>query len=313
MDNDNCNSIKKKMSLCNFEDDGENEGDMIDINKTMTKKYKECSRELKVMSYNIWFDSYKNTERLISLVINIENHKPDVICMQEVTVAVYERLKLKLQDYPYFYPENLKYTYSCVIFSKYPIVEQDYVEYTNTKMGRGLLAVVIQKEININTQTGEKKKESKSSEQINTIERNIVIATSHFESEFNKYNSNKLSQYKEAKSILDNYARVYDCVIFTADTNILPSENKYYLDDGLNWLDSWIIDGSYNGKNYTYDTETNENLKNRKVRYIRSRIDRIIYKNSKLIKNHSYNLVKGLSELIEPSDHYGIMSTFHLL
>jgi endonuclease/exonuclease/phosphatase family metal-dependent hydrolase len=246
------------------------------------------SNEITVMTYNIWFADRDRYERLISLIENIEYYQPDVICFQEVLCPIYDQLKLRLNTYLYYYPENPKYKYNCVIFSKYPIIEEKYYEYTNTQMGRGLLISVI--EVN---------------------NKKIAIATSHFESVFQKVNQIKIKQYNEAKYILENLVSSVDYIIFGSDTNITSDEEAFFIADDKEWKDAFKSAGSPKNQEYTYDSKENANLCGRKIGYFRSRIDRIVYfdKNIKLI---DFKLIKGMEELIEPSDHFGVMCKFSL-
>jgi exonuclease III len=249
---------------------------------------------VKIMSYNIWFDDYKKQERIISLIKTIDNNKPDVICMQEVTIPIFNQLKTKLKDYPYYYPKKMKYIYNCVIFSKYLIVEKEHIDYKNSKMCRGIVSTVICK---------------------NIIKNNIeetkyfVVSNSHFESEFGKNNVNKLLQYTEAINILEKYNKIYDIVIFCADTNI-QKEEKYI--NGEEWIDVWKECGKNQNHMNTYDSENNRNLIERKIKNIKERLDRIIIKKNKNIQPIKFELVKNNNE-IEASDHFGIISTFIFL
>ena len=96
-----------------------------------------------VMSYNIWFDEKDRDIRTEALVNTIRKHSPDIICLQEVIPEVYEKLKSKLSEYKYYYPNKLKYRYGCVIFSKYVVTNYYDNYYPNTKMGRNLLTINI--------------------------------------------------------------------------------------------------------------------------------------------------------------------------
>src|ERR1700744_470837 len=158
---------------------------------------------IKIMSYNIWFSEFFRIERMISLVENINHYNPDIICMQEVISTVYDKLIFHLVHYKYHYPKDVNNSYNCVIFSKYPIIECENVLYNNTFMGRSLLTTVIRILLE------------------NNEYRNIVVATSHFESVFNKVNPIKIEQFYKAKAVLEKMHKKYESVILCADTNLI--------------------------------------------------------------------------------------------
>lgn len=264
---------------------------MVDADKSKSTIFTDTTKRLKVMNYNIWFAETFRTERMIALVETILHHNPDVICMQEVIPKVYEKLILMLNNYKYHYPEEPEYNYNCVIFSKYPFVENKCGNklFDNTKMGRSLVYGTILKE-----------------------GKNIIVGTSHFESLFQKFNYVKVEQFKTAKMYLEDLALSEGSqVIFCSDTNIVRSEEASFINNLSNskWKDPWIENGRISEKEYTYDSENNDNLKNRKLGYYRSRIDRIVYLGDN-ITTSEFTLVKGLPELIEPSDHFGVMASF---
>lgn len=237
---------------------------------------------IQVLSYNIWFANDNRIERLESLIATIAHLNPDVLCLQEVTPDVYNILKISLGNYPHYFPNNLNYSYGSVTFSKIKFDEKNEYEFKSSAMGRKLVI----------TRIGD-----------------IVVANTHFESEFRKNNAEKLLQYDTAKYILDDeYSKGYD-IIFCSDTNILSFEEKLFFNDE-EWKDLWFEKGSFEDE-HTYDYTTNNNLKNKNVGKYRSRLDRIIYKLNKC-KPLKYTLVKGISGMIEPSDHHGVMGEFAL-
>lgn len=264
---------------------------------------------ISVLSYNIWFDEFKRYERLNALIDIINKYDPDVICLQEVIPETYEILKSQLVNYPNYFPNELHMAYGCVIFSKYDIVQTYNKFYPETQMGRNLLAITIKRKIFLSEIEG-----------IKTI--NLTIATSHFESLFGAINSTKTSQYIHARKTLDSMYDSNNPIIFCCDSNILKNEEQYFFTDS-SWVDSFIEFNSHISKDmdgFTYDTRLNKNLITRNLKEIRSRIDRILYRGTmlkltdyKMIQNSiSNNLFDDLQNVSEPSDHFGIISTFHL-
>lgn len=251
---------------------------------------------ISVISYNIWFDTYKQYERLDSLIYILNQYNPSVICLQEVTDKIYPLLIKQLgEQYPYHYPDKIHY-YGCVLFSKYEILESYSKLYPDTKMGRGINFITIKKD-----------------------DTSLTIATSHFESLFDDYNLNlqKIVQYSTAKKLLNMlYDKVNNPIIFCADTNIQKHEESYYFKDD-DWNDAYTeFIGDNNTKNtednniYTYDTKTNSNLITRNIKEIRSRIDRIVYRGLKILDYKILKIANDEDKYIEPSDHYGIYTEF---
>jgi tyrosyl-DNA phosphodiesterase 2 len=254
----------------------------------------------KVMNYNIWFSEIHQIERLISLGENIKLHNPDIICFQEVTPMIYEKLINQLCEHTYYYPQKMENNYGCVIFSKHPIIDSTEVTYKNTSMNRNLLTATI-----------ELKVYNAKKDIIET--KNIIIGTSHFESIFKKFNGIKIEQYDKAKKVLDEINNGQNFVILCADTNITNGEEKYFITSDNNWKDAWIVDGEDDNKKDTYDSYNNTNLMSRFTSKYTSRIDRIIYIENNLLVQEDFELIKGIDGLIEPSDHFGIMATFRLV
>lgn len=245
-----------------------------------------CTRNFKVLSYNIWFEEYSRLDRLESLIATIMESNPDVICMQEVIPDMYEILKLKLSEYPHYFPQSLENKYGSVIMSKHPMENCIDQKFSGSKMGRSLL---------IST--------------INVDSIPIIIGNTHFESEFQRKESNneKIYQYEYTQSILDSLYDNYQNIIFCSDTNLLTHEESLFFVDDV-WKDAWKEKGVRN-EQYTYDYFTNENLRIKNVGKFRSRLDRILYRNDNL-KVETFSLVKGIYGMLPPSDHHGVEASF---
>jgi exonuclease III len=178
---------------------------------------------LDVMSYNIWFDEKDRYIRTEALIKNIKKHSPDVICLQEVIPEIYNKLKSKLCEYKYYFPNEVTNRYGCVIFSKHIMTHYYDNNYPNTQMGRNLLAVNIKYNMLISNV------DNKSDSLYDNIEItpiDITIATSHFESLFDPVNTNieKIEQYMFANNLLNKLYDKGNPVILCSDTNLLPHE-----------------------------------------------------------------------------------------
>ena len=260
------------------------------------------------MSYNIWFDETEREQRLLSLIDTIKQNDPDIICLQEVIPDIAKILIKRLRNiYKFVYPDTIEQSYGCMIFSRYKIIKCEQCEYIKTCMGRKLYYIVIEYNMMVKDDTCEEN-------QYIVSRQNLVIGTSHFESEFKRFNDIKTGQYIQARKILNDLYSTHGPIIFCSDTNILPHEEKYFITDDKNWSDAWQENGCDSSIEYTYDTKLNLNLKNRNIqKEIRSRIDRIIYRGNSVLNPLSYKLIKGEPDLIEPSDHFGIMAEFELV
>ena len=120
--------------------------------------------------------------------------------------------------------------------------------------------------------------------------KNIIVATTHLESEFGKLCSKKVDQLNDSIKLLSSY----DKVCFIGDTNLTPKNDKDLILNDFKDI-YFEIDNTKENK-YTYDGINNPLLSNK----IRSRIDRAYVKNLQPI---SFKLNK---EFIM-SDHFGIL------
>jgi hypothetical protein len=265
--------------------------------------------ELTILNFNIWFDEYAEEERTSALLACIYKDDPDVLCFQEVKPNIFKKLILNLKKYKYYYPKNITHKYGCVIFSKYKISKCLTVPFTKTSMGRELIITKIDYPCQV---IDDDNLENMSIEKVE-----IIIATTHFESEFNRksVNINKWSQIHESYTILNGLFEKYKNVIFSLDTNLTEYEemknNFIYNDNG--WNDAWILKGNENNK-YTFDCVNNIYLKLKKGRY-RSRLDRMLFKTINC-EIEDYDLVKNASNpvfsWISPSDHFGLIGKFEI-
>jgi endonuclease/exonuclease/phosphatase family metal-dependent hydrolase len=242
---------------------------------------------MKILSYNIWFSNDLIDERYNALLDLIKEENPDVICLQETTMYIFNKLITDLDTYKYFYPLVLTQAYDCIIISRFNIEWSITMPYTYTTMGRKLICIEIK---------DEKKK-------------SYIIANSHFESEFKApvdgilQNKNKLYQYQFACEFLNSIGDKMP-VIMCADSNVQSYEEEKYF---CEWNDAYIINGKDREQEYTYDYTSNEYLYERKIHY-RGRVDRIMYNNN--VKLKSYKLIKKTEKRIEISDHHGILVEF---
>ena len=226
--------------------------------------------EFSILSFNVWFDEYGECERTASLLACIYKNNPDIICLQEIRPHIYEKLIKNLKKYQYHYPRNVTHNYGCVILSKYKITKYVTVPFKHTLMGRNLTNVKI-----------EYPRKVYKNRKLYIENTDIVVCTTHFESEFNRFskNINKWSQIDESFQILEGIYNSYKNVIFCLDSNLTEDEEntfKFPFNQDNGWGDAWITKGTDDNK-FTFDGKKNIYLKQRKSRY-RTRLDRILYK-----------------------------------
>lgn len=95
--------------------------------------------ELKVLTYNVWFEDHEFAERTVALLNLIDSSDADFVCLQEVTspfasaLANDPRLTAK-----YFFPSKQVSSYTVLILAKFPVVFSELS--LSTRMGRSLAA-----------------------------------------------------------------------------------------------------------------------------------------------------------------------------
>ena len=246
----------------------------------------KINANLKILSYNIWFDEHKRTERLFSLFENIKIENPDVVCLQEVLNFQYDTIKDRL-NYDYCFPDKLNGTYGCVILSKYPIIKSKIIGLPS-RMGRCITLV----NININKTM-------------------IAIANVHFESEFGEINPTKIEQFRYVSTILNKLYNDYNNVILCSDTNVMQQEEKSFTNIFNKMTDAWMAKGKNPQTEFTYDYFTNLNLQQRNIR-LKRRIDKILFRTKNILTLTDFNLIKGSNKTTQPSDHHGISAIFKI-
>lgn len=251
---------------------------------------------LKVLQYNVYFGNHDSIEldnRLENVCSCILSVDADVVCLQEVLGSKYNLLCERLGvEYPHSFPKVIKKKYDTVIMSKHPISKYVSHMFEFTEMGRDIKAITV-----------------------NIGGKRVIVATSHFESEFGESVMKKTYQYKRCADILTELNRRTNIpVILCADTNVCD-QSEYQFETAFSyasdWKDTWIETGSDNDQKITFDSETNPILLVRyrskgNKKYV-SRLDRILH-----ISNFhavDFSLIGTGSDIVL-SDHYGVTCTF---
>lgn len=233
------------------------------------------SSNITIMSYNTWSEDIFCEERLTNLITLIYYNNCDILCFQELTPYIFNKLIHRISlKYPYIVStpelENCE-NYGTAIFSKYNIDEYFSNELFTNKRKYMLLAKI----------------------KINDIVYNI--GTSNLEKD------EDTNQCKDFNQILGSLSQFNDCIFLGGiDNNLIENDDKLNLINSELWTDSWVEDGSLLEKQYTMNYKTNIFVKN-----IQSRNDRIFY------KTNDFNLVNfnivGINHNPTPSNHYGLI------
>ncbi|KAJ4975366.1 hypothetical protein NE237_000472 [Protea cynaroides] len=269
-----------------------------------------CFSTLKVLSYNVWFrEDLELHKRMKEIGDLIQQHSPDLICLQEVTPDIYDIFQHASwwKVYTCSVPSEMANMrpYFCMQLSKLPIKSFRCEPFRNSIMGRELC--VAETEV----ATGKP----------------LILATSHLESpcpappKWNQmYSKERVVQAKEALAILKDAPNV----IFGGDMNWDDKlDGEFPLPEG--WEDPWLqLRPGENG--WTYDTKSNQMLSGNRT--LQKRLDRFVCKlrdfkisavdmiGMEAIPGLSYckekKVRKELQKLVLPvlpSDHYGLLLT----
>lgn len=253
---------------------------------------------IKLMTYNILFDS-KYLEKRTNTIINIIlSESPDIVALQEVTPSSYNIIVTNPDITKIYHINKIRFRepYGTLLLSKYPIEHASYIQMSITQMGRRLEYITV-----------------------NIDDTKATIATVHWESQFPTYRDKtektikkkmaiKISQYIESFAFLNKIKNNH--IILMGDTNITEKET-FIFETPDNYIDIYneMELDSVSGAKYTYDYKSNKMVKGK----YQSRMDRIYYRNS--TKNNkwetiSYSLVgRDNIESINkpPSDHFGVV------
>ena len=258
---------------------------------------------LKVLTFNIWFDQYFNEQRTRAITDIIQQHDPDVICLQEVTTRSiqYVCASTFIRQH-YFASDSPDDDYSSVhpygvwmgVKKNLPI-KRIFFNTLPSGMCRAALSVEFQKS-------------------------SMVVTTVHLESL-----DNTELRYKQL-SIIAKFQRAYKNAVLCGDFNF-DSERNYtdylpYLENDFlktnmsEYVDVWQV-LKYPELGKTFDTTTNKMISNHQTEVMR--YDRIILASAEskwkaadiqMIGNQAiYVGQEYQNSKVYPSDHYGLVTT----
>ncbi|KAK1283802.1 hypothetical protein QJS10_CPB21g00973 [Acorus calamus] len=269
---------------------------------------------LKVLSYNVWFrEDLEMHNRMRALGDLIQQHSPDIICFQEVTLNIFQIFRKSnwWKEYQCSVSDEMakQRPYFCMQLSKLPIEAFHRQPYINSIMGRELCTT--------NIVIGTNKK--------------LIIATTHLESPCpappkwdQMYSKERVAQAKESLHLLNDFPNT----IFGGDMNWDDKlDGPFPLLEG--WVDAWTkLKLQENG--WTYDTKANKMLSANRA--LQKRLDRFVCRleNFKIIdidmigldaipdvsyykEKKGRNGVHKLELPVLPSDHFGLLLTIESL
>lgn len=268
------------------------------------------TRSLKILSYNIWFnEDLEMQARMEALGDLIWEHRPDIMCFQEVTPDSYEMFQKSswwmLYKCSVSKEMAIQNPYFCMQLCKLPVKCYSCKPFANSAMGRELCVA----EVDIHA------------------DKTLVVATSHLESPCpgpptwdQMYSKERVEQAKEAVRLLEKNPNVIFCGDMNWDDKL---DGQFPFPDG--WVDAWM-ELRPQEEGWTYDTKSNKMLSAN--RSLRKRLDRFIcrlqdFKLSEIemigteeIPGLSYckekkvkGQVKKITLPVLPSDHYGLLLT----
>jgi len=166
------------------------------------------------------------------IVNSIKERKADVICFQEFSAIKYKKFK----EYPYWFKTNIIAPNNSVmaIFSKYPIVNKNYIDFPNSPNGAMFIDILYKKQVvriyNIHLQSFE-------------------FAISSYRTIVKKISKTIKLQKEQAQLILEHIKSFNGKVIITGDFNSTQFSLPYYI-LRENRKDSYIEKGKGFGTTY---------------------------------------------------------------
>ncbi|KAJ7564518.1 hypothetical protein O6H91_02G020600 [Diphasiastrum complanatum] len=259
-----------------------------------------------IMTYNVWFQDLEVHKRMAAIGDIIQEHKPHVICFQEVTPNIYNVFQKShwWSEYKCSVPPELavKRAYFCLQLSKFPVAAFYRNPFCNTIMGRELCIADLE--------VGN--------------ELQLVVATTHLESPcpapptWNQmFSGERVFQANESLSLLKPFPNV----VFGGDMNWDDKlDGPPPMPDG--WMDVWLkLHPGQPG--LTYDSKANPMLTGSRLQ---KRLDRFFCHLSdfdiesiemiglKAIPSLTYTKEKRIKRQTQvmtlpvlPSDHFGLL------
>lgn len=268
---------------------------------------------INILSYNVWFrEDVALLDRMNGMTEEICRVSPDVICLQEMTPAMYALLSTKRfwKDYK-AHPAPSDFGFGASYFTAilcrhdrqgWRTGNVSAIEFSNSIMGRDLKAVTLTTEGHKGGGRGA----------------TLRIGTAHLESPCrgNMHSEARKSQCEQSLKVLDATG---DNVVFIGDMNWNERNDGTPPFPSTHWVDAWAVKHPEN-PGYTYDARENAMLRRGNRGGLRLRLDRAFCKLNDWEINDCMLIgtspVAGGGVLYEgrsvlPSDHYGLLLKLH--
>lgn len=292
--------------------DKQEEADIIDL--TQTKKRLKVVNEIKILTYNIWFEDVAVDIRMKAISDIVQSNAVHICCFQECTefniallkqhLSNYTFIRLTPKDWPFDYFVTIAYRRNCSKFN-ISVDKFKFHAFSNSKMGRGLLYGIV------NCRG-------------NSQEISFIIGTAHLESPLpkDKMIPQRTSQLNESYRLLERLKdqQAIKNIFLLGDLNWISHKlNTMEVKSG--WIDVWSKLKSTKG--YTYDQKINDMLMGKRYR---SRLDRVlttiqpeqlrieIVGNSQ-VEDSTYKAFCRYKQVqktlpVFPSDHFGLIVSY---
>lgn len=246
-------------------------------------------KDFVVMSYNVrlfnLFDWLPNTDVVTYIRTFINDKNPDIVCIQEYSLAA--KIDLKVYPHRYIYMQGNKIKSGQAIFSKFPIIEEGNLTFPNSN--NSVIFADIKKGKDIIRVYNMQLESIKISPDVNEISENIdVINQRKSEMVFNRISTAFKKQQQQAEIIMNHKKDCKYPIILCGDMNNSAYSFVYRNIKGdLN--DTFEEAGSGFGNTYHF-------------RYYPARIDYILADPSMKVKSF-----ESFPDFVN-SDHFPIMT-----
>jgi tyrosyl-DNA phosphodiesterase 2 len=247
----------------------------------------EC--RLSFLTLNLWNDKEGRPERLQAFFNLVLEYNPDIICLQEVTNLVLQKIIRQKWSKMYFLSTKKIKDRVCgeVMLSKFPISLSETFPFKQTAAGNSINISHINIPLNyVIPVPGEE----------DVTGDCITIVNCQLE-KLKTFSDMRKEQFR---SLVNLFCR-QSCVFYLGDTNFTDEETDS-LDVPTPWKDSCVEMGEQMEFKNTYDSSKNTFINGHHA----YRYDRIIYKSP--FWNVEYFETVGMDELV--STHFGIYAEF---
>lgn len=238
--------------------------------------------ELTFVTFNIWFGDHQATARYQAIVDLLEAHAPDVIALQEVTIAALDVFLAQpwiRQHYVHAAVAGEDFaTYGLLILSRLPLSHARYTHLPRS-VGRGLL----QAEVTVNGHQ-------------------LTICSLHLESgkAASELRAHQLATVFRIVGPAENAVLCGDFNLRNAESVRLPAS----------YVDAWPTLRPFD-EGFTEDTTVNLMLNDSKGKHRRVRFDRILVKGDHWVPTQIRLLgtapISPTLPRVFPSDHFGLL------